>query len=168
MREMKTALLSLSGAVVLFFFAAAGPCYAQIDHHLTPVNTSADSKIGGLTGHASGEQQGGLVLYRRFCVGCHGPAGDGNGENAQWIDPKPRDFTLAVFKCRSTPTGTLPTDDDLYKAVTRGFDYTNMPAWRPLTDQQRANLVAAVKSFSPRWLNEKAGTPITIPAETPI
>ena len=29
---------------------------------------------------------------------------------AQWIDPKPRDFTLGIFKCRSTPTGTLPTD----------------------------------------------------------
>ena len=154
--------------VVLLLLTSASPCLAQIDHHIKPVNASAESKVGGLTGHAAGEQQGGLALYRRFCVGCHGPAGDGTGENAQWIDPKPRDFTLAVFKCRSTPTGTLPTDDDLFNAVTRGFDTTNMPSWRPLTDQQRANLVAAVKSFSPRWQNEKPGTPITIPAETPI
>jgi mono/diheme cytochrome c family protein len=154
--------------VVLLLLTSASPCLAQIDHNIKPVNGSAEAKVGGLTGHAAGEQQGGIMLYRRFCVGCHGPAGDGTGENAQWIDPKPRDFTLAVFKCRSTPTGTLPTDDDLFNAVTRGFDTTNMPSWRPLTDQQRANLVAAVKSFSPRWQNEKPGTPITIPAETPI
>ena len=38
------------------------------------------------------------------------PLGDGNGDNAQWIDPKPRDFVAATFKCRSTPTGTLPTE----------------------------------------------------------
>src|ERR1700722_11302007 len=130
----------------------------------TPSVDSTKSHIGGLPGHAAD----GKKLYRRFCIGCHGPDGNGLGMNAQWIDPKPRDFTLAVFKCRSTPTGTLPTDDDLYNAVTRGFETTNMPAWRPLTDQQRANLVAAVKSFSPRWQNEKAGTPIAIPAETPV
>jgi mono/diheme cytochrome c family protein len=169
MRRIPTSTMVLMLPVVaLLLLTAAIPCSAQIDHNLTPVNPNAESHVDGLTGHASGQAQGGMVLYRRFCVGCHGPAGDGSGENAQWIDPKPRDFTLAVFKCRSTPTGTLPTDDDLYNAVTRGFDTTNMPAWRPLTDQQRANLVAAVKAFSPRWQNDKAGTPITIPAETPI
>ena len=50
--------------------------------------------------------------YRRYCVGCHGVLGDGEGENAQWIDPKPRNFTLGIFKCRSTTTGTLPLDSD--------------------------------------------------------
>ena len=81
----------------------------------------------------SGDAKAGAAAYRRFCIGCHGPAGDGRGENAQWIDPKPRDFTEANFKCRSTPTGTLPTDADLERSVTRGFVTTNMPSWRPLT-----------------------------------
>jgi cytochrome c oxidase cbb3-type subunit 2 len=89
------------------------------------------------------------------------------GENAQWIDPKPRDFTAAVFKCRSTPTGTLPTDEDLYHSVTRGFVTTNMPSWEPLTRQTRVNLVAYIKSFSSRWKSQGAGTPISVPAETP-
>jgi cytochrome c oxidase cbb3-type subunit 2 len=62
----------------------------------------------------------------------------------------------------------LPTDQDLYNAVERGFVTTNMPSWRPLTPQQRADLVAFIKTFSPRWKTDKAGTPITIPAETPI
>jgi mono/diheme cytochrome c family protein len=126
--------------------------------------SAQESHIGKLTGHASDGKQ----LYRRFCIGCHGPRGDGQGENAQYIDPKPRNFTQATFKCRSTPTGTLPTDQDLYNSIGRGFDNSNMPSWAPLTDQDRANLVAYIKTFSDRWKTEKAGTPITIPPETPI
>ena len=129
-----------------------------------PSVETTESHPDGLTGHAAD----GKKLYRRFCIGCHGPDGNGEGMNAQWIDPKPRDFTEATFKCRSTPTGTLPTDDDLYNAITRGFVTTNMPSWRPLTPQERANLVAFVKTLSPRWAKEKPGTPLTIPSETPI
>src|SRR2546421_7364051 len=66
--------------------------------------------VGALTGHAAAGQK----LYARYCIGCHGQDGDGAGENALWIDPKPRDFTAAVFKCRSTASGSLPTDEDLY------------------------------------------------------
>jgi mono/diheme cytochrome c family protein len=88
--------------------------------------------------------------------------------NAQWIDPQPRDFTEATFKCRSTPTGTLPTDEDLYNAVTRGFVTTAMPSWRPLSPQQRADLVAFIKTWSPRWAREKPGASLNIPPETPI
>jgi mono/diheme cytochrome c family protein len=149
---LKNMLVAFALGSMALLSAGAGPGFAQESH------------IGNLTGHAESGKQ----LYRRYCVGCHGPDGDSNGENAQWIDPKPRDFTLATFKCRSTPTGTLPTDQDLYNAVERGFVTTNMPSWRPLTPQQRADLVAFIKTFSPRWKTDKAGTPITIPAETPI
>ena len=130
----------------------------------TPSVESTMSHIGDLTGNA----ESGKRLYRRYCIGCHGQDGNGLGMNAAWIDPKPRDFTEATFKCRSTPTGTLPTDEDLYNAVTRGFVTTNMPSWRPLTPQQRADLVAFVKTWSARWAKEKPGTPLSIPAETPI
>ena len=120
-----------------------------------------ESHIGNITGHAAAGQK----VYRRYCILCHGPDGDGTGENAQWIDPKPRDFTLAVFKCRSTPTGTLPTDQDLFDAMTRGFVTTNMPQWLPLTHQNRADAVAYIKTFSPKWKTLKPGVPITIPQE---
>ena len=123
-----------------------------------------ESHIGDMVGHAAdGKQQ-----YRRYCIGCHGPMGDGNGENAQWIDPKPRDFTAATFKCRSTPTGTLPTDQDLYNSITRGFTNSNMPHWDSLPRQYRADLIAYIKTFSDRWKTEKPGDPIAIPPETPV
>jgi mono/diheme cytochrome c family protein len=129
-----------------------------------PTVQAQEAQVGKLTGRA--EQ--GKPLYRRYCIGCHGPRGDGTGENAPYIDPKPRNFTQATFKCRSTPTGTLPTDEDLYNSVGRGFDNSNMPSWAPLTDQERINLVAFIKTFSPRWKTDKAGTPINIPNEPPV
>jgi len=123
-----------------------------------------ESHIGNITGHAANAKSD----YRRYCAGCHGDYGDANGENAVWIDPKPRDFTIATFKCRSTLTGTLPTDQDLYNTIGRGLTNSNMPIWNTLSKQQRADLVAYIKIFSPRWETEKAGTPITIPAEPPV
>ena len=128
------------------------------------VSYAQDSHIGKLQGRSAP----GKALYRRYCVGCHGPQGDGAGENAAWVDPKPRDFTAATFKCRSTPSGTLPTDQDLFDAITRGFVTTSMPSWKPLTEQNRADLVAYVKTFSAKWQSNTPGAPIAIPAETAV
>jgi mono/diheme cytochrome c family protein len=119
--------------------------------------------VNGLTGNAAAGKED----YRRWCIGCHGKEGNGQGENAPYLDPKPRDFTEALFRWRSTPTGTLPTDQDLYDTVTRGVVDTLMPTWRPLTPQTRVDLVAYIKTFSPKFQTQKAGTPITIPPEPP-
>jgi cytochrome c oxidase cbb3-type subunit 2 len=123
-----------------------------------------ESHVGNLTGHSEAAK----MNYRRYCAGCHGELGDGNGENAQWLDPKPRDFTIATFKCRSTPTGTLPTDQDLFNSIGRGFTNSNMPIWNTLAAQERADLVAMIKTFSERWEKEKAGDPIKVPTEPPV
>jgi mono/diheme cytochrome c family protein len=169
--------LSFFSASLVLFLATATPCSAQIDHNMVTVTKTMTSNVEGRTGRAYDDGQlrpdVGVQLYRRYCVGCHGPLGNGEGENALWFDPslgfpKPRDFTVALFECRSTPTGTLPTDDDLFNSITRGFVTTNMPSWRALTILERADLIAMVKSFSPRWEHEKAGTPITVPPETAI
>jgi mono/diheme cytochrome c family protein len=116
----------------------------------------------------SAAEQRGHGLYLRYCVGCHGELGDGEGENAPYIDPKPRNFTLGQFKCRSTPTGTLPTTEDLIDTVKRGITNSNMPSWRPLSDENREELVAYIKTFSPRWKTDKPGEPIHIPAEPEV
>jgi mono/diheme cytochrome c family protein len=136
------------------------PSWAQLTQYDLQTRMGTDSHIGKITGHA----KDGKADYRRYCVGCHGELGDGNGENFPWVDPKPRDFQLGIFKCRSTPTGTLPTDQDLFDTLARGLDRSNMPQWSTFTKQQRADLVAWVKHFSPRWVSEKPGTPIEIPA----
>jgi cytochrome c oxidase cbb3-type subunit 2 len=121
------------------------------------------ASVNGLTGNA----EAGKRDYRRWCVGCHGAEGNGEGENAPYVDPRPRDFTTALFRWRSTPTGSLPTDEDLYNTITRGVVDTLMPTWRPLTPQTRVDLLAYIKTFSPKWQTQKAGTPITVPPEPP-
>jgi len=120
-----------------------------------------EAHIGNVTGHAAA----GKALYYRYCWGCHGARGNGDGENAPYLNILPRNFVAGTFKCRSTPTGTLPLDQDLYNSVERGFNFTNMPSWIALTVEERADLVAFIKTFSPRWKTEKAGDPIQIPAE---
>jgi mono/diheme cytochrome c family protein len=121
------------------------------------------SRVGDLSGNAGS----GKALYRRYCITCHGAHGDGAGENAPHLDPKPRDFTKATFKCRSTPSGSLPTDTDLFNTISRGLYNSAMPPWKPLTRQQRVDLVAYVKSFSPRFKEEPPVAPVTIPPEPP-
>lgn len=120
-----------------------------------------ESHVGKLTGNA----KRGKALYVRYCIFCHGPEGDGRGESAPYLDPKPRDFTKAVFKCRSTPNGSLPLDSDLYDTISRGIHASGMPSWKPLLRQERVDLVAYIKTFSSAFKEEKPGSPVVIPAE---
>src|SRR6185312_6387589 len=101
-------------AVAVLAFASLS--YAQLTTNQEEdwlKSPAASSHVGKFTGDAKAAAGD----YRRYCVGCHGPLGDGNGENAQWLTPKPRDFVAGTFKCRSTPTGTLPTDQDLFSSI---------------------------------------------------
>jgi mono/diheme cytochrome c family protein len=153
-------LLCMAAVVMVFPLASlAQQTKADLDARM-----GMESHIANVTGHAKGAQYD----YRRYCVGCHGDRGDGMGENFPWVDPKPRDFQLGIFKCRSTPTGTLPTDQDLSDTIARGLDRSNMPPWNVFTDQQKADLVAWVKHFSPRFASEKPGAPIQIPSEPEV
>lgn len=157
-----------SGILSFVLAAGFGAAIAQdapdVGPHPPTPPRQMTSHIGNVTGHSQNAKSD----YRRYCAGCHGDLGDGNGENAIWLDPKPRDFTMATFKCRSTLTGTLPTDQDLFNTVGRGLTNSNMPIWNTFSSQQRADLVAYVKTFSARWEKEKPGDPIKIPAEPPI
>ena len=152
----------LSSILVVGFSVAMAQDAPEVGPPLAvkPMN----SHIGNLTGHSQDAKSD----YRRYCAGCHGELGDGNGENAGWLDPKPRDFTTATFKCRSTPTGTLPTDEDLFDTISRGVTNSNMPIWNTFTKQQRADLVALIKTFSTRWEKERPVDPIQVPAEPPV
>lgn len=164
MRATLLKCLLVVSATVGVFFALSGFSSAQTTRYQEDQRLGMESHIGNVTGHAKAAK----ADYRRYCVGCHGEEGDGMGENGPWLDPKPRNFTLGQFKCRSTPTGTLPTDEDLFYTIARGLDRSNMPPWNTFTRQQQADLVAYVKHFSPKFQTEKPGTPIQIPPEPEV
>jgi mono/diheme cytochrome c family protein len=107
--------------------------------------------------------------YERYCSQCHGVAGDGQGIAAPRLDPRPRDFTAGKFKIRNTPSGALPTDDDLRRIIRQGMPYTSMPGWPQLSEEQVTELVAAVKAFSPDFADpERQPTAIPVPKPPPF
>jgi cytochrome c oxidase cbb3-type subunit 2 len=101
-------------------------------------------------------------------VTCHGVRGDGRGEAAEGLDPAPRDFVRAVYRYRSTPTGSLPVDDDLARTILRGLPGTSMAGFRSFVDDQEVrDLVAWVKRFSPRFDEEFIDEPVDVPPPPP-
>ncbi len=109
----------------------------------------------------------GRIVYERRCGGCHGARGDGNGPAATFLFPRPRDFTAGVFKFRTTPSGSLPTDGDLFRTVTRGVRWTAMPTWHELPEKDRLAVVAFIKTLSARWEEEQPQPPVVIPPPPP-
>ncbi|MBI1737306.1 MAG: c-type cytochrome [Candidatus Rokubacteria bacterium] len=114
---------------------------------------------------APGDATRGASVFAQKCAVCHGTTGQGNGPAELVLFPKPRDLTSGKFKIRSAPT--LPTDDDLLRVVTQGIPGTAMPGFGVLTERERRDVVAYVKTLSPVWTAQPAPPPIAIPAPPP-
>ena len=95
----------------------------------------------------------GRVTYEKKCLACHGPLGDGEGEAAYLLYPRPRDFTTGRFRLISTWDG-IPVDEDLFRTISRGMPGSAMPSWAHLPEETRWGLVHYVKSFSKRPFDE--------------
>ncbi len=94
------------------------------------------------------DEKAGKALYDRYCTQCHGDEGKGDGPAADLVYPRPRDFTLGMYKVRSTLSGQLPTDHDLFRAISEGLPGTSMPAWKKyLSEAERWQLAHYVKRF---------------------
>lgn len=122
----------------------------------------------------------GKVVFEKKCSGCHGLFGNGRAtaddkasanfnDAYHFLNPQPRNFTLGAFKSRTTPSGELPRDEDLFRTITRGVRKGQiMPSWgnpangHALTEQDRWDLVDYVKTFSERFKTEHAPPPIDI------
>lgn len=105
----------------------------------------------------------GAALFNKNCAICHGESGDGKGLGASHLDFKPTDLSAGVFKVRSTPSGTLPTDTDLFVTISRGMHGTEMFPWHHLSERDRWAIVSRIKSFSPRFAQEKIEKVFVVP-----
>jgi cytochrome c oxidase cbb3-type subunit 2 len=98
----------------------------------------------------------GKAVYDKWCAGCHGADGKGAGAAATYMLPRPRDFTAALYQVRTTASGQLPTDADIRYVIDEGMPGTAMPGWKTvLSDDERDQLVAYIKSFSRFFQNQQ-------------
>lgn len=120
----------------------------------------------------------GQQIYLQRCSFCHGLMGDGNGPAAQYMDPRPRDFTLGTFKFRTTVSGELPIDTDMFRTVSRGLPGTGMQAFdtdlikNGLSEEERWAVIAYIKKFVPEFDDPefdpiKNGLVLSLPANRP-
>lgn len=114
--------------------------------------------------------QKGKVIYEKRCVWCHGWEGKGDGPAANLIRLRPRDFTRGLYKIRTTPTGKLPTDENLFNIISKGMPGTFMPAWEGvLSEKERWQLVGYIKTFSKKFTRQTEPIPtVTIGKEIPM
>ncbi|MEK6632011.1 MAG: cytochrome c [Nitrospirota bacterium] len=110
-------------------------------------------------------QERGRHIYEQACLWCHGTEGRGDGPAGwaigRYTAPRPRDFVSEGFKFRSTPSGELPSDHDLFRTVTRGIPGV-MPSFGSLTEQERWEVITYIKTFNPAF-KETPPIPLNIP-----
>ena len=102
----------------------------------------------------------GESVYAIECASCHGTEGAGDGPGAHYVNPRPRNFELAVYKLRSTPNGELPTADDLFNTITNGINNSMMPSFKELPERERWALVEVIRRFG--GIEEEEGVPVTV------
>jgi DMSO reductase family type II enzyme heme b subunit len=89
----------------------------------------------------------GELLYKKYCMVCHGEKGEGDGEAARFLFPKPRDLTDGLFKVRSTPSGDPPSDKDILDIIKNGMPGSAMPSLSELTKNEMTAIAEYVKEL---------------------
>ncbi|MCL0044892.1 c-type cytochrome [Nitrospinaceae bacterium] len=95
--------------------------------------------------------ENGEKVYSENCSICHGKKGAGDGPGAKVSSPFPRNFIKGHIKLRSTPFGKIPTDKDLFDAITNGSKGTTMPSWEHLSENDRHSLILYLKTLSKKF-----------------
>jgi mono/diheme cytochrome c family protein len=85
-----------------------------------------------------GPLERGRVYYAQLCMSCHGVRGDGQGEWAYRVVPRPANLRSINTQARS--------DTELYDIISNGLAGTAMVGWnKQLSEAQRWQVVAYVR-----------------------
>lgn len=107
------------------------------------------------TALARGDATNGEKVYVKRCEQCHGKGGDGKGPAWEFMLPRPRVFAgNASYKFRTTPSGALPTEQDLFDVVTEGIPGTSMPGFTILPEGERWDVVAYIRTLTDEFSDE--------------
>ena len=83
----------------------------------------------------------GRSYYAQLCIACHGGRGDGLGEWAYRVHPRPADLRSRRIRDRS--------DEQLYQAISEGLPGTPMRGWKDrLSELQLRQVVLYVRHLA--------------------
>lgn len=103
-----------------------------------------------------GQTLNGGELYTAHCAVCHGATGNGLGQAARYLFPRPRDFGASGLQLASTDNGVASLED-VEKVLARGMPGTSMQAFDALSPPERRLVAQEVV----RLRREGAGQQIT-------
>lgn len=107
-----------------------------------------DARLGSAQAPERGRR-----LFLGSCALCHGERGDGEGVRRTALSTRPRDFTDAAWRRRTSPR-------HVFYVIREGVHGTAMPAWKGLADDDTWDLVAFVLAADhDRPLNRPAPSP---------
>ncbi len=89
-----------------------------------------------------GDASLGRAVFVRECAACHGDKGDAKTVAAEFLTPRPRDFTKRNFRLRTTESGAMPTSADVLRTVEKGIPGTAMPSFEFLSATERRQAAA--------------------------
>ncbi|MBI3621601.1 MAG: cytochrome c [Nitrospirae bacterium] len=111
--------------------------------------------VGGCSFFQDPHVTKGRELFQYYCIHCHGPKGKGDGFNAKFLDPHPRDLTDS----REEYIGPQ-TNEEIYATLSRDIveekDTKPEDNWVPaimptfkytLSDEERWSIVAYVRTL---------------------
>lgn len=140
--------------VITFLFDTVGQVPRMWDQAVSKAVTGMKEEVASLRSRMDSD-----AIYQFRCAVCHGEEGAGDGPAAEFLYPRPRDFTQGLFKFKSSPADLPPRDEDLFNVIKSGLTGTSMPGWASmLTDKQIRDQILLVKRFdtSGLWAPEDA------------
>jgi cytochrome c oxidase cbb3-type subunit 2 len=104
----------------------------------------------------------GKMIFQMSCFFCHGRKGEGDGPASRFIGPyshpRPNNFTMGIFKFRSTESGDLPMLTDLMRTIREGIP-GYMPSFRNLGED---SIKSVAMYIAKEFIQEDLPTTTTI------
>lgn len=140
---VKPAVLTIAGIVMAVSIAWLSTILLPDENRVLPapgVGEAATPKAVANHYYDPRTVEQGRVYYVQLCLSCHGVRGDGMGEWAYRVTPRPADLRLARTQQRS--------DRMLFEIITDGLVATPMIGWKKqLSEAQRWQLVAYLRTL---------------------
>lgn len=128
----------MKATVALLMSLALSACSAE-EYEYSTDYSEIEVPVARLSSDEAKER--GRELFLDKCALCHGKRGDGKGVRSSALSRRPPDFANPEWQDETTPR-------QMFKVVSEGKRGTSMPAWPTLSEDQKWDVVAYVRSLA--------------------